>query len=187
DNLKLSSNESAEEKDNTVSNVTIETTLRNKRSDNLLRDSDYGEKATSRVDNNKHGGKFFGKHRSIPSFSSKEISSSQEDNSTKQSNQKLRRNSHLSRKSSIHSRSSRQSSVSSKFSVNTTATGVIMEEGDDDPNNPKFRNKFFTTSKRSTRKSNKSLHFLRKLWKANHQQNLSSNETIEQYYQQNGD
>ncbi|CAG8724840.1 11309_t:CDS:2, partial [Funneliformis caledonium] len=36
----------AEEKDNTVSNVTIETTLRNKRSDNLLRDSGYGEKAT---------------------------------------------------------------------------------------------------------------------------------------------
>ncbi|CAG8770002.1 15481_t:CDS:2, partial [Funneliformis caledonium] len=153
-------------------------------SDNLLRDSGYGEKATSRVDNNKHGGRFFGKYRSIPSFSSKEISSSQEDNSTKKSNQKSRRNSHLSRKSSIHSRSSRQSSVSSKFSVNTT--GVIMEEGDDDPNNPKFRDKFFTT-KRSTRKSNKSLHFLRKLWKANHQQNLSSNETIEQYYQQNGD
>lgn len=184
DNLKLSSNESAKEKDNTVSNVTIEITLRNKRSDNLLRDSGYGEKATSRVDNNKHGGRLFGKYRSIPSFSSKEISSSQEDNSTKKSNQKSRRNSHLSRKSSIHSRSSRQSSVSSKFSVNTT--GVIMEEGDDDPNNPKFRDKFFTT-KRSTRKSNKSLHFLRKLWKANHQQNLSSNETIEQYYQQNGD
>ncbi|CAI2201535.1 4608_t:CDS:2, partial [Funneliformis geosporum] len=106
---------------------------------------------------------------------------SQEDNSVIQSNITLRRNSHLSRKGSIHSRSSRQSSVSSKFSVKTTATGVIME-GDDDP---KFRNKFFTTSKSTSRKSNKSLNFLRKLWKANHQ-DLSSNEILEQYYQQNG-
>ncbi|CAI2199871.1 349_t:CDS:2, partial [Funneliformis geosporum] len=173
------SNESAEEKDNTVSTVIIETTLQKRESDNLLRDSGYGEKSTSMVDNdNKRGGRSFGKSRFFFIY---EISSSQEDNSVIQSNITLRRNSHLSRKGSIHSRSSRQSSVSSKFSVKTTATGVIME-GDDDP---KFRNKFFTTSKSTSRKSNKSLNFLRKLWKANHQ-DLSSNEILEQYYQQNG-
>ncbi|CAI2201018.1 15403_t:CDS:1, partial [Funneliformis geosporum] len=80
-------NESAEEKDNTVSTVIIETTLQKRGSDNLLRDSGYGEKSTSMVDNNnKRGGRFFGKRRSIPFFSSNEISSSQEDNSVIQSN-----------------------------------------------------------------------------------------------------
>ncbi|CAI2199870.1 15177_t:CDS:2, partial [Funneliformis geosporum] len=50
------SNESAEEKDNTVSTVIIETTLQKRESDNLLRDSGYGEKSTSMVDNdNKRG------------------------------------------------------------------------------------------------------------------------------------
>ncbi|RIA93887.1 hypothetical protein C1645_761533, partial [Glomus cerebriforme] len=81
----------------------------------------------------------------------------------------------LNRKCSIHSKKSydnisRRSSISSKFSVNTT-TGVIFEQDEDF----KFHNKFLTTSKRttSTEKSNKSLQFLRSLWKNN--QNLPIN------------
>ncbi|CAI2188970.1 10060_t:CDS:2, partial [Funneliformis geosporum] len=158
DNAKFSSNES-EERDNAVTSVTSVNTLQNKDSGNLIRDSGYGEKSMSIVDNKKRQSGFFGKRRSIPS-SNNEITNSQEKNSVKPVKPfylTLRRN--LSRRKSLR--------------LNNNSAIDIIEPEEDEFNNTNSRNKFFTIPKRitSTRQFNKSLQALRKSWKTDQQKN----------------
>ncbi|GBB93635.1 hypothetical protein RclHR1_02200016 [Rhizophagus clarus] len=121
-------------------------------------------------------------------FSLGQPSSSNNKNPVQTPNSLKRNVSQLSRKSSIHSKKSyeidisRRSSISSKFSFNATTDIIIEEQNEDGVNN----NKFFKKNSR------KSIHFLKNIWKNDHNLPLANNEECflssreirEKYYQQ---
>jgi hypothetical protein len=177
-------------------NKSNKSSVRNKRYSRTKIDSGYSENSIS-TKNVKRESRSFERPRSM--FSLGQLFSPPSNNNFLP--ESSRNNKNLNRRSSIHSKKSyehdvsRRSSVSSKFSINTT-TGVMMEEPNEDGfDNIKFRNKFFTDPKRSPlaqKSSNKSLHFLRNLWKSDQnlsladggENSLSNKEITERYCQQ---